>query len=201
MRTPSQRALGALILMFATASSLAAATRGPFDHVTLPGILDPIRGFFREAPAPTPVDHIVTISSDSRVLTFKLTGGGQLELALTGGRVIIDGTQAGRYAPGGTLEGAWQDLLADLARVPTPLAVLRARAWSPAGLVGDELAAATELRRRLTSLPETAGSTPAPQPIPAAAPGGLVLDLHAFDDLGKLEPTLWRASQLSGPDL
>ena len=209
MRTRSHRALGALLpsltlgacLIAATAAPLAAATRGPFDHLPIPGILDPIRGFFRDAPPPAATDHIVTISSDSRVLTFKLTGDAKVELALTGGRVLIDGTQVGRYAPGGALEGAWQDLLADLGRVPTPLAVLRARAWAPTGLAGDELAAAAELRRRLTGLASSPGSAPTPQPIPAAAAGGLVIDLHSFDDLGRLEPILWRASQLSGPDL
>jgi hypothetical protein len=201
VRTPSRRALGALLSILTTATPLAAATRGPFAHVSIPGILEPIRGFFRDAPPPAAIDHIVTISSDSRTLTFKLTGDAKVELALTGGRVLVDGTQVGRYAPGGALEGAWQDLLADLARVPTPLAVLRARAWAPVGLTGDELAAATELRRRLTGIALSPGSTPTPQAIPAAAAGGVVIDLHAFDDLGKLEPILWRASQLSGPDL
>jgi hypothetical protein len=45
------------------------------------------------------------------------------------------------------------------------------------------------------------GKTIPPQAIPAAAAGGLTIDLRNFDDLRTLEPILWRASQLSGPDL
>jgi hypothetical protein len=161
----------------------------------------PLRDLFRDAPAPGATDHVVTISSDSRVLTFKLTGNGQLELALTGGRVLVDGQQVGRYAPGGDLEEAWQELLADLARVPTPLAVLRARAWAPAGLTGDDQSAAMELRRRLTAITAAPGQAQTPSPIPTAPSGGLTIDLRTFDDLTHLEPVLWRASQLRGPDL
>ncbi|MEP6745994.1 MAG: polymer-forming cytoskeletal protein [Gemmatimonadota bacterium] len=201
MRTPSRRALGALLLIVATAPPLAAATRDPFGPDRLAGILEPIRDFFRDAPPPAATDHIVTISSDSRTLTFKLGGDARIDLALTGGRVLIDAHQVGRYAPGGALEGAWQDLLADLARVPTPLAVLRARAWAPVGLTGEEASAALELRRRLVGIAASPANTPEPRAIPAAAAGGLTIDLRSFDDLAGLEPTLWRASQLSGTDL
>lgn len=209
MRTHKPRALGALpslslgacLLIAATASPLAAATRDPVGPGTLAEILRPIRDFFAAAPIPAATDHIVTISSDSRVLTFKLTGEAKVELALTGGRVLIDGRQVGRYAPGGALEGVWQDLLADLARVPTPLAVRRARVWAPVGLTGDEGTALNELRRALAGITVSPESTPTPQAIPAAASGGLTIDLRSFDDLGHLEPLLWRASQLTGPDL
>jgi hypothetical protein len=207
VRTPSRRALGALLpslalgaclTLAATTPLTAAGPRSPFD----PGsFLDPFLGLFRDAPVPGPTDHVVTIGSESRTLLFKMGTEGKLELALTAGRVLVDGAQVGRYAPGGALEEAWQELLADLARVPTPLAVTRARAWAPTGLTGDELTAATELRRRLTALTPSPGTTPRPQAIPAAAAGGLVIDLRNFDDLTRLEPTLWRASQLTGPDL
>ena len=205
MRTPKLSALsvirlGSSLLLLVTAAPLAAAPRGP-EPGTLSTLLVPLRDLFRDAPAPGAVDHVVTISSDSRVLTFKLAGDGEVVLALTGGRVLIDGAQVGRYAPGGELEQAWQELLADLARVPTPRAVLRARLWAPAGLTGDEQAALTELRRRLTALTVAPGITPAPSPIPPAAAGGLTIDLRTFDDLTHLEPVLWRASQLRGPDL
>ena len=209
MRTPSRRALGALLpsltlgacLIVIAAAPLAAATRGPSGPEILSGLLEPFRDFFRGAPAPAARDHVVTISSDSRTLLFKLEGDGKVELALTGGRVLIDGRQVGRYAPGGTLEGAWQELLTDLARVPTPLAVLRARAWVPMGLAGDEISAATELRRRLVGIAASQAGSSQPQAIPAAAAGGLTIQLRSFDDLTRLESTLWRASQLAGPDL
>ncbi|HET7040963.1 MAG TPA: hypothetical protein VFI13_03045, partial [Gemmatimonadales bacterium] len=190
-----------LLVLLVTATPAAATTPRLFGPGGIGGILGPFRGIFGDAPLPAARDHIVTISSDSRTLTFRFEGAAKLDLALTGGRVLIDGTQVGKYAPGGALEGSWQDLLADLARVPTPLAVLRARAWSPAGLTGDELAAATELRRRLTAIALPTGATLAPQAIPAAPAGGLVTDIRSFDDLGHLEPVLWRASQLSGADL
>lgn len=201
MRTPSLKALGALLGILATAAPLAAATRGVPGPGAFSGILGPLSGLFGDAALPAARDHMVAISSDSRILTFRFEGDAKLELALTGGRVLIDGTQVGRYTPGGTLEGAWQELLADLARVPTPLAVLRARAWAPAGLTGDEATAANELRRRLTTIAPPTGQSLAPRPIPAAPAGGLVADIRSFDDLGRLEPILWRASQLSGTDL
>lgn len=193
--------MASLLLVLATATPLAAAPRhgiGPDAFAGIPGL---IKSLFGDAPAPAARDHMVTISSDSRTLTFRFEGEGKLELALTGGRVLVDGAQVGRYAPGGALEGAWQDLLADLARVPTPLAVLRARAWAPAGLVGDEAAAAIELRRRLTAIQVRTNATTTPRPIPSAAVGGVVIDISTFDDLAHLEPLLWRASQLSGNDL
>ena len=206
MRTPKLQALRAFgigtipLLVLATATPAAASTSA-FGPGALGGILGPLRGIFGDAPLPAARDHLVAISSDSRVLTFRFAGDAKLELALTGGRVLIDGTQVGRYTPGGALETSWQDLLADLARVPTPLAVLRARAWVPAGLTGDEAAAANELRRHLTAIALPTGAELAPRPIPPAPQGGLVADIRSFDDLSHLEPTLWRASQLSGADL
>lgn len=197
MRTPKL----ALLLAIATAAPLAAGPRSRPGPDGLGGILGPLKSLFGDAAAPVARDHTVTISSDSRTLMFRFEGDAKLELALTGGRVLVDGTQVGRYAPGGALEGAWQDLLADLARVPTPLAVLRARAWAPAGLTGDEAAAAIELRRRLTAIQVQTGAASAPRPIPGAAAGGVVVDISTFDDLAHLEPLLWRASQLSGNDL
>ncbi len=209
MRTPNyrlepsrlhgaRRLLGAILFCLVAATPLAADPRTPFDPNTY---LDPIRDFFRATPPPAARDHLVAISSDSRTLTFRFEGAEQLELSLAGGRVLIDGTQVGRYAAGGRLESSWQDLLADLARVPTPVAVLRARVWSPAGLVGEELAAATEIRRRLTGLDVASTSGVAPSAIPAAQAGGLTIDIRTFAALDALEPQLWRASQLSGADL
>jgi hypothetical protein len=198
MFTPKSRALGALLFLFAAATPLAAAPRDPFGPdaaVTF------IRDLFRDAPGAGAKDHLVATSSDSRTLTFKLDDGSEIALSLAGGRVLIDGEQVGRYVPGGPLEAAWQELLADLARVPTPLAVLRARSWAPTGLKGDEKTAAESIRRRLAGVTVAKGEVITPQPIPAAPPGGLTIDIRNFNDLRTLEPTLWRASQLAGPDL
>lgn len=198
MRTPDLRALGALLLALVAATPLAAASRDPFGPDAAAAF---IRELFSDTPPPGVRDHLVATSSDSRTLTFKLDDGSQVEISLAGGRVLIDGDQVGRYAPGGALEWAWQELLADMARVPTQLAVLRGRSWSPKGLAGEELGAAESIRRRLARIELTKGRAIAPQAIPAAGPGGLTIDLHNFDDLGALEPVLWRASQLTGPDL
>ncbi len=201
MRTPKHSALSALLVLLVTATPVAASPFSTFGPDGIGALLGPFRGLFRDDAPPAVRDHLVAISSDSRVLTFRYAGEAKLELALTGGRVLVDGSQVGRYVPGGALEGAWQELLADLARVPTPLAVVRARAWAPTGLTGDDAAAATELRRRLTTLAAPAGEALAPQAIPAAAAGGVVADIRSFDDLAHLEPLLWRASQLTGADL
>jgi len=198
VRTHNQRALGALLLVLLAATPLAAASRGPFGPDAAAAF---IRDLFRDTLRPGVRDHLVATSSDSRTLTFKLDDASQVEISLAGGRVLIDGEQAGRYAPGGALEGAWQELLADMARVPTQLAVLRARGWAPAGLAGEESGAAEAIRRRLAQLEIAKGKTIPPQAIPAAATGGLTIDLRNFDDLRTLEPILWRASQLTGPDL
>ena len=189
MRAAS-RALVALALA-AGPSPLSASGAGPSWVHLLPFV----------DQAPVAHDHVVSVSSDSRTLTFKLEDDATLELGLAGGRALIDGRTVGRYAPGGALERSWQDLLAELARVPTPLAVLRARAWAPAGLTGDELAAAGEFRARLAKVQAAAGAAVAPRAIPAAAAGGVTVDLGSFDDLATLEPALWRASQLTGDDL
>ncbi len=198
MSASKRQALVACIVVLASATPLAAATRDPFGPDAAVSF---IRDLFRDAPSPGAKDHLVATSSDSRTLTFKLEDGSEVTLSLAGGRVLIDGEQVGRYAPGGALEAEWQGLLADLARVPTPLAVLRARSWAPAGLKGEENLAATALRRRLAAVTAAKGEVITPQPISAAPPGGLTVDIRNFNDLRTLEPTLWRASQLAGPDL
>jgi hypothetical protein len=198
MSAPKSRALGALILTLVAATPLAAAMRDPF---TPEAAVSFFRDLFRDARGAGAKDHLVATSSDSRTLTFKLDDGSEVTLSLAGGRVVIDGEQAGRYIPGGSLEGAWQELLADLARVPTPLAVLRVRSWAPAGLKGEEKGAAEALRRRLAGITVAKGEVVTPQPVPAAPPGGFTVDIRTFNDLRTLEATLWRAGQLAGPDL
>ena len=160
-----------------------------------------LRPLLHVGPGPTVRDHEITVSSDSRALTLHLSDGSALSITLTQGRVMVNGSTAGHYAPGGEFERAWQDLLSDAARIPTPLAVARLRAWAPTGLEGDDAAAAQLLEARFAPLTATAGTAPLPEAIPSAAPGGLTIDLNDLTDIARLEPQLYRASQLAGPDL
>lgn len=160
-----------------------------------------LRHLFHVGPGPTVRDHEITVSSDSRALTLHLSDGSALSVTLTQGRILVNGSTSGHYAPGGELERAWQDLLSDAARLPTPLTVARLRAWAPAGLEGDDAAAAQLLEARFAPLAAAAGTAPLPEAIPPAAPGGLTIDLSDLSDIARLEPQLYRASQLAGPDL
>ncbi|HEU4763899.1 MAG TPA: polymer-forming cytoskeletal protein [Gemmatimonadales bacterium] len=150
---------------------------------------------------PTAVSHEVVVSSDSRALTIHLSDGAALSFALTRGRALVNGSTVGHYAPGGDLERAWQDLLADAARLPTAMVVARLHTWAPSGLAGDDASAAAALESRLGDLAVEPGTAPEPQAIPPAAAGGLSIDLSDLSDLAHLEPRLYRAEQLSGPDL
>ena len=160
-----------------------------------------LRQLLHVGPGPTVRDHEVAVSSDSRTLTLRMADGPDLSITLAQGRLLINGTTAGRYAPGGDVEGAWQDLLSDAARLPTGLAVGRLRNWRPDGLSGDDAAAAETIEARLAGLVASPGASTEPQAIPTAAPGGLTVDLGDLSDLGRLEPQLYRASQLSPADL
>ncbi|UCC73279.1 MAG: hypothetical protein JSV86_01560 [Gemmatimonadota bacterium] len=57
------------------------------------------------------VQTSVALTGDEAILHVELASGRSLQIVLSDGQVLIDGDEAGRYAPGGALESAWRDLL------------------------------------------------------------------------------------------
>jgi hypothetical protein len=57
------------------------------------------------------------------------------------------------------------------------------------------------MEARFTRLNPATGGAPTPEAIPPAAPGGFTIDLGDLTDIARLEPQLYRARQLAGPDL
>jgi hypothetical protein len=53
----------------------------------------------------------VALTGDEAILDLELASGRSLQIRLSDGLVLIDGDEAGSYAPGGALESAWRDLL------------------------------------------------------------------------------------------
>lgn len=190
-----------LLLALAVIAAPASSLSGREPGLERGSAIAYLRHLLHLGQTPTVRDHEVTASSDARTLTLRLSDGSTATVTLTQGRVVIDGATVGHYAPGGDLERAWQDLLSDATRLPTPLAVGRLRSWAPSGLSGDDATSAALVERRLARLQASGPGAPAPAAIPAAGPGGLTIDLSDLTDIARLEPELYRASQLAGPDL
>jgi len=53
----------------------------------------------------------VALTGDEAVLDLELASGRSLQIQFSDGFVLIDGDEVGRYAPGGSLESAWRELL------------------------------------------------------------------------------------------
>ncbi|MGH7732814.1 MAG: hypothetical protein ACREOE_03695 [Gemmatimonadales bacterium] len=199
MRRPSL--LLAAILLVLPAGRLVANGGHPATSGAFAAPIAFLRQLFHVGPAPTVRDVEVVVSSDSRTLILHLSDGSDRTLTLTQGRLLIDGVTSGHYAPGGDLERAWQGLLSDAARLPAALAVGRFRSWHPDGLAGDDASAADAMESRLAKLEPNPAAVASPQAIPAAAAGGLTVDLNDLSDLGHLGPELYRIGQLSPADL
>lgn len=53
----------------------------------------------------------IVLSGDETSLELELASGRTLRIRLSDGNVLIDGSEVGRYVPGGLLESAWRELL------------------------------------------------------------------------------------------
>lgn len=85
------------------------------------------------------VSHAISVSNREATLELETAGGRTRSIALRGGRIMVDGTEAGRYAAGGPLERSWRRLLADGAELETRAFLVSLRSWRVAGLAGDDV--------------------------------------------------------------
>ncbi len=98
------------------------------------------------------VSHAISLSSREAALELELAGGRTRTVALQGGVVLIDGSRAGRYTPGGRLERAWRRLLADGGALDTRGLLVALRAWHAPSVSGEDAVAGTRLEESLQTL-------------------------------------------------
>jgi hypothetical protein len=101
-------------------------------------------------------------------IRFEFQDGKALHIAFLDGQVLIDGSPAGGYRPGGALEAEWRRFLTWAGGAGADEAVAVARAWKPADLAGGEGQVLGTLRARLETL-SASRSVPAPPQPPADA--------------------------------
>ena len=99
-------------------------------------------------------------------LRFDFSDDSRLSIMLAGGRILLNGTEAGRYQPGGPLERAWRGLLAQADTFSTAGVIRGVKLWKVDGLAGPDLSAKQAIAAALTNL--KAAPTP---PAPVAAAG------------------------------
>ena len=196
MRKADRHLLVAALLIFLPV--LASATPG--DPGASRNTLERLRGLLDPDPAPAARHHLATVTPSSAELIFRLRDHSELSVELSEGVVRIGHEPVGHYSPGGELEDAWWDLVSSTASLPTEDAVLMVREWAPRGLQGEDAKAARRIRERTRQV-KAALPSPAPQAIPPAPEGGLVIDLSDLGDQARLEPLLARAVRESGPGL
>ncbi len=205
MRCPDSRRraatwrLAALLLALpATASAepdlpeAAAAFKSRFEYISQ---------FLQDEPSRIVRDHVVSLAAGVVSLTFDYTDGGGLTLSLDQGEVRIDGRSVGHYPAGGALEAAWRQLVLEAARSDAPGALSLLRGWEPQGLSREESSFAALLRGKVEALSAPPGALLPPQPLEAAPPGGMTVDLSDLSNPSRLAPLLRSAVTLRGPAL
>ncbi len=143
------------------------------------------------------VSHAIAVSGREATLEFETAEGRTHAFALRSGRVLVDGAEVGRYAPGGPLDRAWRRLLADAAQLDTPALMVALRAWRVAGLDGGEAAAKVRLEDAVRALravaPRGAARAESVPVAPALVPGAAAVrlaDLERLEELGSKLETL-----------
>ena len=110
------------------------------------------------------VSHAISLSPREAAVEFDLADGTTRTVALRSGQVLVNGQVAGRYTPGGVLERAWRQVLAEAGPKDTKGVLGSLRAFRVAGLSGDERAAEDQLARAFRNL-----TASAPAPLAGAA--------------------------------
>ncbi len=95
------------------------------------------------------VQTSVALSGEEAALSLELASGRSLRMRLGDGRVLIDGSDVGGYAPGGALESAWRDLLRDASRGDLGTG---GSEFAALGFAGVDARAALALRNELAPL-------------------------------------------------
>lgn len=129
----------------------------------------------------------IAVARSEAGLSLEVEGGRELDIAFRDGTVLIDGDDAGRFEPGGTLEGAWRGLLGTAVALDDgPLARALVDWEPPEGLDGRSLALARRIDAALEAALVAPGSDraePAPDPAPDVVVRAL---LERTDRLGEL---------------
>lgn len=129
------------------------------------------------------VSKEIAVGRNEASLHLELQGDRSLDVAFRDGVVEIAGEDAGRFEPGGELEGAWRELLGTAVALDDgPLARALVDWQPPSGLQGDELA----LARRIDGALESALAVPADEaptePTPSVGSDRLIRSLLGRTD-------------------
>ncbi len=165
------------------------------------GAFELIRSLFRRAPQPLAHTHRATFAPGHTTLVLRLDNDSELRLTLADGRLFIDDDPVGVYLPGGGLEAAWHDLVAEAVRLPTPEVVHLLQTWSPDSVPQGEARAATSVREAAESVDAPVFTLSRPQLLDPAGPGGFIIDLRDLTEPVSLEPLLRQAARLASPAL
>jgi hypothetical protein len=129
------------------------------------------------ATGPSIVAHTADVTRRRAALKLELSNNQELDIALQGGEVRINGESAGSYEPGGQLETEWRAFL-DSAGSLNSTDVVRAAQKMPSGLTGNDATGLKSILGALVTLKSvTAGSViaeptpPVPPPGPRFRPG------------------------------
>lgn len=112
------------------------------------------------------VSHAVSLSPREAAVEFDLADGTTRVVSLRSGELLVNGAAVGRYHPGGTLDRAWRRLLAEAAAKDTRGVLASLRAFTVAGLSGEDAAAGQRLASAFRNL---AAEAPASAGVAASA--------------------------------
>src|SRR5713101_1833682 len=113
--------------------------------------------------------HNIDVSRSRASLRLDYSDDSHLTVLLAGGRLFLNGREAGRYMPGGPLERAWRGLLEAADTMPTAGLVPAMRRWKVDSLAGADLAAKQAIENALRGL-TVASTSPGNLPVAGAAP-------------------------------
>lgn len=96
------------------------------------------------------VSKQVSVGGSDATLALELSDGGELEISLRDGAVVIDGEPAGAFEPGGELDTAWRELLGRaVALEDGPLSAALTDWTAPTDLAGNAAQVAQSIDRTL----------------------------------------------------
>lgn len=130
---------------------------------------------YLSAQTPSVLASEIRVTPEEAVLSLELLDNTTVSISLRGGQVFRDGNRLGSFTPGGELDRAWRDLLAQaLSADAEALASLLGPWTPPTTLSGDEAVSAEALKQALVLLVAQEPETPQEQrPLPdASLPSG-----------------------------
>ena len=181
----ASRSAPALLALLALALPAGALRAAPDPVRSAAEALGALRDRLEGRRSAVAARHFVSLEPGQASLLLEFRDAPSLELALEGGHVLVDGRDVASYEPHGELESSWREFLAEAHHLDVVETVRRLHRWEPREVRDD--AALRAVRRSSRSVQAPASAPPAPQPVPAAGPGGAVLDLSSLADRLALE--------------